>query len=194
MATKGADQIIYLPTDQLVEESIGSSKFYAPNAAKRKRRFIEEAAVDLYGGYEGFLVRTALIRASDYDQKDAPVVGSPEKVASLTAHLAYADQEHFVVIAVNNQMKLLAIHEAAVGGTSSAAVELKQALKVAFLTSASACFIVHNHPGGSAEPSSDDVVVSSKIKAGMECVGVRFLDSVIVARSGYVSFMERGIL
>ena len=190
---KSADEVLYVPVEEIVEESIGKATF-RPNPRSKKRRFLEEPAIDFYGGFENFLVRTALIRASDYDDSKAPTISDPQKIFPLVQHLAYADQEHFVVIAVNNQMKLLAIHEAAIGGTSSAAVELKQALKVAFLTSASACFVVHNHPGGRSEPSSDDVVVSRKIKEGMDCVGIRLIDSLIISRSGLLSLYERGDL
>ena len=194
MKPKGADEIIYLPTENLIEMSLGTAKSFRPNAAKKKKRFVEESEADLYGGYEGFLVRTAVIRASDYDQKVAPQITQASDIATLVAHLAYADQEHFVVIAVNSQMKLLAIHEAAIGGSSSAAVEMKQALKVAFLTSAHACFIVHNHPGGISTPSNEDVILTRAIMSGMDCVGVPLLDSVIVARDGYTSLRERGML
>lgn len=192
---EGADEVIYVPTEELVAESIGETRL-RPNAARKKKaaRKFEEPTLDLYGGFDSFLVRTALIRASDYDERNAPQVSSPEEVFALCKHLQQADQEHMVVIAVNNQLKLMAIHESAVGGMSSAAVEARQLLKVGFLAGAPSVFMVHNHPGGKPTPSQDDVQMTKNAKEALKCVGMRLLDHVIVARDGYFSLHQAGLL
>jgi hypothetical protein len=137
----GADVTLFLPTDELAAIPA------RPNApAKRRKPMLEHPALDLYAGNAKYLVRTAIIRSEDWNSKaptrDAPTIRSSRDIAELTAHLAYADQEHMVSIALNNSMKLLAIHEVAVGHTSGVSQELRHIVKVAFLTSASVMAVV----------------------------------------------------
>lgn len=192
---QGADEVIYVPSEELVEASLGKTRFRS-NARKKKSAKIEEAeaAADLYAGNSSFLVRTALIRASDYDPNTAPLVKSPTDVVSLTNHLRFADQEHVVIIAVNGRLKLLAIHETAIGGRSSASVEIQQSVKVAFLTSAAGVFMVHNHPSGDPAPSPEDVALTRRVKEAVQCVGIQLFDHVIIARHGETSFVDKGLM
>jgi len=193
----GADEVLYVPTEELVQESLGAAKF-RPNEGKprkkKAKRFFEEPALELYGGFEGFLVRTALIRATDYDSSEAPMVSTPEAVFALCKHLQQADQEHMVVIAVNNQLRLMAIHESAVGGMSSAQVEVRQLIKVAFLSGAPRVFLVHNHPGGSRRPSPEDVQTTQRTKESLACVGISLIDHIIVAHDGYFSLNNSNLM
>lgn len=187
---QGADEVIYLPTEELVSESIGKTKF-RPNEGrprkKKAKRTFEEPTMELYGGFDGFLVRTALIRATDYDERDAPTITSPPDVISLVAHLAQADQEHMVVIAISSSGKLMAIHESAIGGLASAPVEIRQLIKVGYLTGAPALFMVHNHPSGRGLPSQDDLRSTRRAIEALRCVDLQLLDHIIIGRDGSVS-------
>jgi len=181
---QGADEVIYVPTDELVAEAM------APNR-RRKRRF-EEApeALELYGGQEGFLVRTALIRAADYDPAKAPILSAPSRAWPLLQHLGYADQEHVVILCMNKQQRLMAIHEAVVGGTASATIEKQHAVKVPVLVGASGVIISHNHPSGRAEFSPEDIALTRGYKEALDCVGVAFLDHILVVRDRMLSYLE----
>ena len=96
-----------------------------------------------------------------------------------------------MVLSMNANMKLLAIHESAIGGSSSAQVELQHAIKSPLLVSARAAIIVHNHPSGSTEFSSPDIALTKKVKAGFDCIGVSLLDHVVIARGGWASYMDQ---
>lgn len=187
-----ADDIIVVPVKELVSET---SSAYIPNerAQRRTKQRFEVGPAALYAGYEKFLVRTALIRAQGYENKKGPTLATAEDVAALVQHLAHSDQEHMVVLPVNARQELLAIFEVAIGGTSSAQIELAHALKVPLLVSAPAVIIVHNHPSGRAEFSHDDVLMTHRLAQGLECIGVKLLDHVLIARDGFVSYtLTRG--
>ncbi len=195
-AAPGADEVLYAPTSKIVAESLAD---YTPNepapAAKRKRRrkkrFFEEEALDLYGGQEGFLVRTAVIRSRDYDPKDAPIIRSPEDIWPIVQHLQFADQEHFVVLCMNARSRLLAIHETAIGGTSGVTVQAKHVVKVPLLVSAAAVIVAHNHPSHSRTLSQEDIDMTRVLKEAFDCIGVTLLDHVVVAREGLGSYIEQ---
>ena len=52
--------------------------------------------------------------------------------------------------------------------------------------------LVHNHPSGDPEPSHADRVLTGKLKAALDLVGVRTLDHIVVGREGCVSLAELG--
>lgn len=193
---RGADEVLYAPVEELIEESFVPNERGATARRKRsrKKRFFEEEALSLYDGHAGFLVRTAVIRADDYDDKDAPTIDSPEKVFRICQHLAYADQEHFVVLALDGRSRLRAIHETSIGATSSSLVTVQHVIKVPLLVSASAVIAVHNHPSESPQPSGADLMMTGKLAAGAKCIGITFADHLIIARRGFYSMRDNGDL
>ena len=182
----GADETLFVPTEQL--------RGYRPNRAPvaRKRRI--EPAADLYAGQEGFLVRTALIRSEDYSPEKAVELRTPAATAKLCAHLAFADQEHIVTLTVDACNRLLAIHESGIGGTSSTAAELRHLVKIPLLTGARGAIIVHNHPSGNIEMSIEDQEMLRVLLAAFGCLRIPLLDFMVVARDGYSSALELGLL
>lgn len=194
----GADFIFQAPVADLTD-TVGAAEEarraeregLAPNRRRAGGPTLEIPEVDLYGGYDFLLVRTALVRARGYSE-DAkrPTITSPSDVALLCKHLAYADQEHVVTLSLNAKNECLAINEAFIGGSAQSMVELPHTIKVALLTGALAIVIVHNHPSGVPIPSPNDYVLTGEFKKAVECVGLKFMDHVIVARDGYYSFED----
>ena len=56
---------------------------------------------------------------------------------------------------------------------------------------AAAMLLVHNHPSGDPGPSQEDRDVTRRLRAAGELLGIRVLDHVIVAETGYYSFREQ---
>jgi DNA repair protein RadC len=52
----------------------------------------------------------------------------------------------------------------------------------------------HNHPGGSARPSDDDVEVTNVLCRALGAIGIPVVDHVIVAGPKTFSFAEAGML
>lgn len=192
-AGPGAGVILYAPASDLVQtERVRPNPDYkADRPAKlpkpRRRKALEHPALELYGGYDKFLVRTALIRAEGYDATKAVQISSPADVAQLCRHLVYADNEYLVTVALDRGNKLRAINEAGIGPADHVAFTAMQILKVAFLASASALVMVHNHPSGNPMPSGDDMRATQAVRKAADCVGLDVLDHVIVASEGWYS-------
>jgi len=148
----------------------------------------------LYDGHEGMLIRTALIRPPNYREDASPTIRETRAVVALCAHLKHSDQEHMVVISLNSQNRVVAIYEVGVGTRSSAQVDMRDIVKTLILSGGAGVIIVHNHPSGNPAPSQQDLDTTRNIKAAIGCLGCQMLDHVIIARDGYTSFFERGIL
>lgn len=171
-----------------------SSKRRGKPKAKPKWGVVEDELASIYSGYEHLLVRTAIIRPPNYSPADQPVIRHDEDVEKLCAHLKHADQEHMVVLSLNSQNHVIAIHEVAVGTATGAAFQIRDACKTVILSSGRGVIIVHNHPSGIVRPSEDDLRVTRAVQQGLDCVGISLLDHVIVGRGGRYSFRNEGLL
>jgi DNA repair protein RadC len=53
---------------------------------------------------------------------------------------------------------------------------------------------VHNHPGGSAEPSDADRRLTDALVQAAKAVGITVYDHVVIGKDGYSSFRQQGWL
>ena len=183
-----SDVVIFRPTEDLVRMS-GYGTGPAPNPRRKKRPEPAFGPEELYAGNARFLVRTALIRSDEAMVEPRPVIHSPYDAALLCSHLVFADQEHLVILTMDAANRLSAIFESAIGGTSEAGQTALHLIKVPLLVSAAATVMVHNHPGGDATPSGNDLSVADKFEKSLECIGCTMMDFMIVAENGYWSRM-----
>ncbi len=54
--------------------------------------------------------------------------------------------------------------------------------------------IAHNHPSGTLEASRADIAITQRLKEVSKLVGIELLDHVILAKGGYYSFSDEGLL
>ena len=64
----------------------------------------------------------------------------------------------------------------------------------ALLRQAVAVVAMHNHPSGDPTPSSEDILLTKRIKEAGSIIGVELLDHIIIGNNCYVSLREKGIL
>ena len=81
-----------------------------------------------------------------------------------------------------------------IGALDSTALNPREVLNPAIRRSAAGIILVHNHPSGSPDPSAEDIAGTARIKTAAELVGIRLLDHIIIAESGYFSMKEQGYL
>ena len=106
----------------------------------------------------------------------------------------FVDKEHFEMALLNSQDKLIATKALFAGTVNESAVYPREVVKTALDHNVTTVIIAHNHPGGSLVPSSADRDVTTKIVKALEVIGVKVLDHIIAASSGYFSFTEHGML
>jgi len=105
-----------------------------------------------------------------------------------------ADQEHFVILALNKANQINGFKVVHSGGLSQSLVDPATVFRFALLFGASAIIAVHNHPSGRTEPSQEDRAITNKLTECGKILGVILLDHIIVASGGHFSFREAGIL
>jgi DNA repair protein RadC len=117
------------------------------------------------------------------------------EVARIIGNLIRDDAtESFFVVACDPKLRINAIATVATGGGDGVSIYMADIFKPALLANASAIFIVHNHPSGDVDPSTEDAQLTHRVKEAAKILGIRFLDHLILAHGGgkFYSFSEAG--
>lgn len=115
--------------------------------------------------------------------------------AFLRLRLAGLDHEEFWVVWLDSQLAVIAEECMAVGSITQAVIYPREFVKKAIAHNAVSAILAHNHPGGSSEPSREDIETTRALKAALALVDVRLNDHLILSSSGTVySFAESRLL
>ncbi|MEI3146934.1 MAG: DNA repair protein RadC [Merdibacter sp.] len=106
----------------------------------------------------------------------------------------YAQQEHFIAVYLNQQNEILHHRVLFIGTLNASMVHPREVFKEAMRQSASSIICAHNHPGGSAEPSSADHHVTRQIVESGKIVGIPLMDHIIVSPNAWFSFRQSGFI
>ena len=112
----------------------------------------------------------------------------------LTLSLALEEREHFHVLFLNNQHKLLLDDRLFSGTIDGASVYPREVVKRALQCNAAAVILAHNHPSGICVPSEADKGITDKLKQALSTIDIRILDHIIVGHMETYSFAEHGAL
>jgi DNA repair protein RadC len=126
--------------------------------------------------------------------RGAPIASSRDVDASFRPRLSHAESERFVVLALDARQRVVREIVVATGSVSHCPVAPSEVFRALLREAASAAVLVHNHPSGDPTPSRDDVELTKRLVDGARLLGLRIVDHVIVAESGYVSFVDAGLL
>lgn len=141
------------------------------------------------------VVREVGRRVLGEELRQAPVFGSPQAVADfLRLQIGQERVEVTLALLLNSRNQLIDSVELSRGTVAENTVYVREVVKLALDNHASAIIIAHNHPGGSPEPSDEDIAFTLRLKAALELVDVRLLDHFVITAREAVSFVERRLL
>jgi len=111
-------------------------------------------------------------------------------------YLRDAKKEFFNVILLDIKNKPIHNIEIGKGSINASVVDPKEIIKEATIKSASSIILVHNHPSGDAEPSSEDISLTNRIIDACNLVGIKVLDHIIIGKNeeDYYSFAKWGLI
>ena len=81
------------------------------------------------------------------------------------------------------------IHE---GSIHAAEANVRKIASVALRHNAAGVLLAHNHPGGMALPSREDILTTRTLRTALEAIDIQLLDHIIVADREFVSMRESG--
>lgn len=127
--------------------------------------------------------------------RDKPVLNSSTKAGEYAVSLFTGrTYEVFFVICLDSQNRVnyaALVHE---GTLNEVSVYPRLVVEVVLRHQANSVILAHNHPGGTLNPSNDDIELTKKIKAALEPISVKVVDHIITAGDKYMSFQERNLI
>lgn len=128
-------------------------------------------------------------------------IKKPDDVISYVAeyygpYLRDVKKEFFHIILLDIKNKPIHNIEISKGSIDASIVDPKEIIKGAVLRSASSIILVHNHPSGDTEPSTEDINLTNRIIDACTFVGIRVLDHIIIGKNkeDYYSFTKCGLI
>ena len=100
--------------------------------------------------------------------------------------------ETVFLLCLDAKCKVLCCKKVAEGSLNSAALSIRRIVEEALWVNATSVILAHNHPGGLALPSSDDVRTTQLVAEALSAVEVCLADHIVVADEDYVSLVQSG--
>lgn len=101
-----------------------------------------------------------------------------------------ATVEKMYMICMDGNMNVIKCTLISDGDSCSVAVDSRKVMEAAIRSNAELVIIVHNHPNKVAMASADDIEATFIVRNILSGVGIKLIDSVIVAGDSYVSLAK----
>jgi DNA repair protein RadC len=117
---------------------------------------------------------------------------SPALVHDLmVGELRGQERESFHALLLDGKHRLRRRQRISEGTLTTSLVHPREVFAPALREGAAALIVVHNHPSGDPEPSTEDLAVTRRLIEVGKLLGIPLLDHVVVADERYVSIRER---
>ena len=124
-----------------------------------------------------------------FDIKDPEAV-----VKAIRASIKDKAKEHFKLILLNPRNKIIGISTISIGTLNTSLVHPREVFKDAIMHSAASVVLANNHPSGDPEPSEDDITITKRLMEAGKILGIEVMDHIIIAKNGFLSFKEKGLI
>ena len=121
--------------------------------------------------------------------RDAPQVASPGAIDRLLGvEMRALAQEQLRVLLVDADMRLRGQRVIYQGSCRRVDVRAAEILRPAVVAGVPSIIVAHNHPSGNAQPSAQDVQMTSNLCEGGRLLGITVVDHVVIGDPEIVSF------
>ena len=102
------------------------------------------------------------------------------------------DREQFLVACLDAKHAIIGVNVVSIGSLSISIVQPREVFKPAILLNSAAIICSHNHPSGDPEPSSEDRVLTARLRQAGDLIGITILDHIILGDDRTYSFADQG--
>ena len=103
-------------------------------------------------------------------------------------------KEHFIIFYLDSRNQEIKREVISIGSLNTSVVHPREVFEPAVRNYAAHIIVAHNHPSGEPDPSKDDLELTERLLEAGKILGIEVLDHIIVARNGYLSFKEKGLI
>ena len=125
----------------------------------------------------------------NYDIKNPQSV-----VKAIRASIKDKAKEHFKLILLDTRNKIIGISTISIGTLNASLVHPREIFKEAIIHNSASVVLAHNHPSGDPEPSDEDLTITKRLVKSGKILGIEVIDHIIIGKTGFSSFKERGLI
>ncbi len=126
---------------------------------------------------------------------NTPCIKSPLDVANIfMEEMRYYKKEYFKIILLNTKNQIIAVEDISIGILNSSLVHPREVFVRAIKKSSSSIILLHNHPSGNPEPSTEDIKITKRLIEAGKIIGIEILDHVIIGDGKYISMKEISVI
>lgn len=134
-------------------------------------------------------------RVNSMEIEDKILLNNSELINKYFSHMiCKSKQEELLVVLLNNAKKLIGYKRMFKGADTSTIISIKEILNYAIMERACGIVIMHNHPSGNPNPSSQDIVLTNNLIKSAELIGIPLLDHIVTCGNKFYSFLEEKVI
>jgi DNA repair protein RadC len=103
-------------------------------------------------------------------------------------------KEHLILLSFNTRGRILGADTISIGTLDANLVHPREVFLSAIRRHAASVIIVHNHPSGDLDPSSNDAEATKRLITAGKILGIEVMDHLIIGGGEFLSFREQGLL
>lgn len=120
------------------------------------------------------------------------IIDAPLKATQfLSPQLHNQKKEHIIMLSLDTRKALIKKSLISIGTLDASIIHPRDIFKEAILNFAAGFILVHNHPSGNPDPSSDDIKITRQLIKAANFLDIAFLDHIIIGNPSYHSFREK---
>lgn len=124
-----------------------------------------------------------------------PCFDAPSKIADYYMEdMRHRQQEHIKLLMFNTKSRLVGETEISKGTVNASLISPRELFIEALQKNAVSIILMHNHPSGDPNPSKEDILITKRVKAAGELIGIQLLDHIIIGNNCYISFAQEQLI
>jgi DNA repair protein RadC len=132
-------------------------------------------------------------RRKNQETTEKPTISHSQQIYELyKGFFQDLPHEEFRVLLLNRANKPIALELISKGGLAGTVVDVRIVFKLALEHSASSLVLMHNHPSGSLQPSTEDLNITTQLKQAGKLLQIQVIDHLIFSDLGYTSLADTG--
>lgn len=113
------------------------------------------------------------------------VIITPQEAVNLAlAVLLDKYKEHFIGIYLDARLKAKKAILISLGSLNASIVHPREVFRPAICSASASVILLHNHPSGDTEPSTDDLAVTKRLEQAGAILGIELVDHIIFTADG----------
>jgi DNA repair protein RadC len=98
--------------------------------------------------------------------------------------------ERFGVVLLDVKNRLIRTSILSIGSVDASIAHPREIYREAALASAASVVVFHNHPSGDPQPSADDILLTKRLKAAGDVMGIELVDHIVLGDGRWFSFRD----